>query len=180
MLKLNIQPVEFYDENLNEFVTIPGLKLVLEHSLYTISKWESRWMKPFIATKDKTNSEMLDYILCMDVTDNLTMETIHSIQQTDLTRILTYIDSSMTATTFNDTDSGSKSREIITSELIYYWMIALQIPLECEHWHLNRLMTLIKICNIKNSPPKKQNKQAMLNNQRELNKQRRAQNNSTG
>lgn len=179
MLKLNIKPVEFYDDNLCEFITVPGLKLTLEHSLYTISKWESRWMKPFMGNNEKSDDEILDYILCMDITETLTIESIQNIQQVDLSRILTYINSNMSATTFNNSGSG-KSNEIVTSELIYYWMITLQIPLDCEHWHLNRLMTLIRICNIKNSPPKKQDKQAALSRQRELNKQRKMQNNSTG
>lgn len=179
MLKLNINPVEVYNEITEEFVTTPGLKLRLEHSLYTISKWESRWMKPFLGIREKTDSELLDYIICMDTTETLTLDAVQQISQNDLTRILTYINSSMTATTFGKAND-SKNKEIITSELIYYWMIALQIPLECEHWHLNRLMTLIKICNIKNSPTKKQNTQTMLAEQRELNKKRRMQHNSTG
>jgi hypothetical protein len=180
MLKLNIQPVEFFDETSGEFKTHPGLKLTIEHSLYTISKWESRWMKPYLSNKEMSDEELLDYILCMDNTNTLTMDILQTMQQTDLNRIIAYINSNMTATTFNNNGDNGKSREIITSELIYYWMIALQIPLECEHWHLNRLMTLIRICNIKNSPPKKQNRQTMLANQRELNKQRKMQNNSTG
>lgn len=180
MLKIIIPDQEYYDELLDEFVTISELKLTLEHSLYTISKWESRWMKPFLGPNDKTDSEILDYILCMDLTETLTMDRIQKIPQMDLNRILTYINASMTATTFNESEGVSRNREIVTSELIYYWMIALQIPLECEHWHLNRLMTLIKICNIKNSPKKKQNTQAMLDKRKELNKQRKMQNNSTG
>lgn len=179
MLKLNINPVEIYDELIDEFIVKPGLSLILEHSLYTISKWESRWMKPFLGKNEKTDDELLDYIICMDVTETLTLDAVQRIHQTDLVRIMTYINSSMTATTFSTVDNG-KSNELITSELMYYWMIALQIPLDCEHWHVNRLMTLIKICNIKNSPNKKQNAQTMLANQRELNKQRRMQNNSTG
>lgn len=136
-------------------------------------------MTPFMGNNNKTDAELLDYIICMDTTGTLTMETLQSISQTDLGRIMTYINSSMTATTFNGGDKG-KNREIITSELIYYWMIALQIPLECEHWHLNRLMTLVKICNIKNSPNNKQSMQTTLSQQRELNKQRKMQHNSTG
>lgn len=179
MLKLNINPVEVYNEITEEFVTTPGLKLRLEHSLHTISKWESRWLKSFMNTIDKTDEELLDYIICMDTTETLTMDAVCQITKSDLNRILTYINSSMTATTFSKVEK-EKNKEIITSELIYYWMIALQIPLECEHWHINRLMTLIKICNIKNSPNKKQNKQTAMTNQRELNKQRRMQQNSTG
>lgn len=179
MLKLNIQSVEFYDDLLGEFVTLPGLNLILEHSLHTISKWESRWLKPFMSNTQKTDDELLDYILCMDTTNTLSMDTIQNISQVDLGRIMTYINSSMTATTFNGGDKG-KSREIITSELIYYWMITLQVPLECEHWHLNRLMTLIKICNIKNSPNNKQSMQTTLSQQKELNRQRKMQHNSAG
>lgn len=180
MLKLNIKASEFYDENTCEFIKTPGLKLTLEHSLYTISKWESRWMKSFLNSKNLTDDELLDYILCMDLTETLTLDIIHTIPQVDLQRIVTYINSTMTATTFNDEGSKGANREIITSELIYFWMISYQIPLDCEHWHLNRLMTLIKICNIKNSPPKKQNRQAMLDKRKELNKQRRMQGHSTG
>lgn len=137
-------------------------------------------MKPFLGNKEITDDELLDYIMCMDTTDKLSIDIIQNIQQTDLSRIIAYINSNMTATTFNNQGDNGKSKEIVTSELIYYWMIALQIPLECEHWHLNRLMTLIRICNIKNSPAKKQNRQTAMANQRELNKQRRMQNNSTG
>lgn len=180
MLKIHIKPVEFYDEITCQFMSTPDIRLILEHSLYTISKWESRWMKPFLGSQEKTDEEVLDYILCMDTTDTLTMDIIQIIQKEDLSRILQYIESNMTATTFGEVDTKSSKREIITSELIYYWMISLQIPLECEHWHINRLMTLIKICNIKNSPAKKQNRQEMLSRQKELNRQRRMQNNSTG
>lgn len=179
MLKLNIQPVEYFDEDKCEFIYTPELRLRLEHSLYTISKWEARWLKPFLGANEKSDEEILDYIICMDTTETLTLDAVQRIRKTDLSRIIAYINSSMTATTFSTNEQG-KSRETVTSELIYYWMIALQIPLECEHWHLNRLMTLIRICNIKNSPAKKQDRKAMLARQRELNKQRRMQSNSTG
>ena len=179
MLKLHIESRDFYDDDKGEFITVPGLDLTLEHSLYTISKWESRWMKPFLSKTERTDDEMLDYILCMDITGNLKMSNILNITTTDLNRITQYINAKMTATTISDNDK-SNSKEIVTSELIYYWMIALQIPLECEHWHINRLITLIKICNIKNSPKKKQNTQAAMAEQRRLNKERRMQHNSTG
>lgn len=136
-------------------------------------------MKPFLSKNEMSDEELLDYIMCMDTTNKLTIDILQNMQQTDLSRIITYINASMTATTFNNVDKGV-NKEIATSELIYYWMIALQIPLECERWHLNRLMTLIKICNIKNAPAKKQDRQTMLANRRELNKQRMMQNNGTG
>lgn len=158
----------------------PELNLVLEHSLYTISKWESRWMKPFMGKNEKTDDEILDYVLCMDLSETLTLNDLSCIPSYEFKRIMDFMNSAMTATTFSEVDDASRSREIITSELIYYWMIALQIPLECEHWHLNRLMTLIKICNIKNAPPKKQNMSKTLAKQRELNKQRRMSTSSTG
>lgn len=180
MFKLNIPPGDYFNEITNEFVSIPGVSLRLEHSLYTISKWESRWLKPFMSNVKKTDSELLDYIICMDISEQLNMSNINQINQHDINRIMQYIEANMTATTFSETKQTTSNREIITSELIYYWIITFNIPIDCEHWHLNRLMTLIKICNIKNSPNKKQDRQTALSKQRAMNKERRQRMESTG
>lgn len=152
--------------------------LTLEHSLVSISKWEAKWHKPFISKEPKTTEELLDYVRCMTLTQNVDPLVYNFIDNSVLKQITDYIEDSMTATWFSE-DKKPPSREIVTSELIYYWMVALQIPFECQKWHLNRLMTLIKICSIKNDPSK--NKKKMSAKERSaLNKARRAKHHSKG
>ena len=156
MLIITIPKGEIYDEKNNRFIELKKEQtLQLEHSLVSLSKWESKWCKPFLSKKDKSNEEILDYIKCMTITQNVNPETYLFLSQNNIREINTYIDAPMTATTFSNEKPGKSNREIVTSELIYYWMIALNIPPEYQKWHLNRLLTLIKICNIKNQPPKK-------------------------
>lgn len=168
MFEIKIPDIEEYDEIEQKFVYIKERILKLEHSLYSISKWESKWHKPFLSS-EKTNDELLDYVRCMNVLDD---DPIEYIPNQIIEMINDYINDSMTATWFNDRDQKSPSREIITSELIYYWMIAYQIPFECEHWHLNRLLTLIRVCSIKNQPAKKMSREEILRQNRALNEQR--------
>ncbi len=182
MLQIKIQPKEFWDEEKEEFVT-KGVEQVLqlEHSLVSISKWESKWNKPFLNKKDdvKTTEQTLDYIKCMTITQNVKDETYNSLTVSDIEAINNYIAHPMTATTFNELNQSS-SREIITSELIYYWMISLNIPMECQKWHINRLLTLIRVCNIKNGPNKKVSKKELASKYASLNAARRQQLNSRG
>lgn len=173
MLKITIGDTESYDEEKNEFSVIPGdCELLLEHSLLSLSKWESDYQKPFLAASEKTNAEMYGYLKAMVVTgnpddlDGCTTEVIRKIQA--------YIDSPQSATTFGQMPGRRGPGEVITSELIYYWMIAFNIPFECERWHLNRLFSLIRICNIKSNPPKKMSRNEIAQRNRELNEQRRA------
>lgn len=146
--------MEYYDEVKNEFVYTKEQTLQLEHSLVSLSKWESKWHKPFLSPDDKSSEEVIDYVKCMTITQNVKPEVYNYLTKGNLEDINNYIDNPMTATTFNS-ERKSPSREIITSEIIYYWMITLNIPFECQKWHLNRLLTLIKVCNIKSNPPKK-------------------------
>lgn len=178
MLEVLIEGCEQYDESINSFIQIKSQTLKLEHSLLSISKWESKWHKPFVNKETKTTEEVIDYIKCMTI--NNVDDAIYKCIDDNVFKIINeYISDSMTATTFNDINSGS-SREIITSEIIYYWMIAHNIPFECEKWHLNRLLTLIKVCNNKNNPGKKMSRSEIIQRNKELNNKRRMAMNSKG
>lgn len=163
---------ELFDEVNNEFITSKAQTLQLEHSLVSLSKWESKWCKPFLTKDIKTHEESIDYIRCMTITQNVDPIVYRFITNEEMDQVNRYIKAPMTATTFSN-NKESINREIITSEIIYYWMIALNIPFECQKWHLNRLITLINVCNIKNTPPKKMNKRDIMRRNRALNEARR-------
>lgn len=156
MLTLTIPEIEYWDEIKEEFVYQPEVILKLEHSLLSISKWESKWNKPFLSNYEKTHEETIDYIRCMLLNKNVGDDILYRLPDNIVHVITDYINAPMSASKVNDNKtSEGHSREQITSELIYYWMIAMNIPFECQKWHLNRLLTLIRICNAKNTPPKK-------------------------
>ena len=179
-LKIQISP-EMWDEKNGVFVEPKYRILTLEHSLVSLSKWESKWCKPFLDEKrTMTTEESIDYIKCMTLTQNVPPDTYDHISQENVDEVSKYIGAPMTATWFSDDKKGGRNKEIVTSELIYYWMIALNIPLDCQKWHLNRLMTLIRVCNIKNAPPKKMSKRATASKYAALNAARRQQYNSKG
>lgn len=181
MLQLTIPAFEQWDERKETFIKTKGQTLQLEHSLVSLSKWESKWNKPFLSKGDKTYEETLDYIKCMTITQSVDPNIYNGLTQDHIDQINKYIEAPMTATTFAETKGGKNNREIVTSELIYYWMIALNIPLDpCQKWHLNRLLTLIRVCNVKNAPPKKMSKRATVNSYAQLNAARRQQLNSKG
>lgn len=171
---------EFYDEKNKQFVFPDEFTLELEHSLASLSKWESREEKPFLAKDDKTNQQTLDYLRDMVLTPNVPEEVFKRFTPGNLSDVNDYINAKMTATWFNEFGGRRGSPEVITAELIYYWMVAHQIPFECQHWHLNRLITLIRVCNEKNKPQKKMPRQTAIQRQRELNAQRRAQHGTRG
>ena len=171
---------EGWDEQKQEFVEPKIQVLQLEHSLVSLSKWESKWCKPFLSKSNKTSEEILDYIKCMTVTQNVKPEVYDHLTRENIDQINAYIEAPMTATTFTDDKTGKNSREIVTSELIYYWMIVLQIPPEYQKWHLNRLLTLIRVCNVKNAPPKKMSKRDIMSRNAQLNAARRKQLNTKG
>lgn len=181
MLRIEI-PVapEGWDEAKQEFVEAETVTMELEHSLVSISKWESKWCKAFLSKQDKTLEETLDYIKCMTITEDVDPHVYDLLTNENMKAINSYIESPMTATYFSEQKSKGGSREVITSELIYYWMIALQIPFECQHWHLNRLLTLVRVCNLKNQPPKKMSRRDIMSRNASLNAARRQQFNSRG
>ena len=180
MLQITIPAREMWDERNNEFVYTNAQTLQLEHSLISLSKWESKWNKPFLSKESKTYEEILDYVKCMTLTQKVSPEIYANLTDENMRDIQRYIEAPMTATTFSEEKNTKGNREIVTSELIYYWMIALGIPLECEKWHLNRLLTLVRVCNIKNSPPKKMGKNAIVSRNASLNAARRKRLNSKG
>lgn len=172
---------EEWDPVKEEFVVPEYATLKLEHSLISLSKWESKWCKPFYSKKAKTAEETIDYVKCMTITPNVDPSVYLKLTQGNLNEILKYIEAPMTATHFsNNEEKGTINRETVTSELIYYWMVALNIPFECEKWHINRLITLIRVCNVKNQPPKKMSKRQIMSRNAALNAARRKQLNSKG
>ena len=173
MLELVIPETEQYDEANDRFITTKKQVLRLEHSLVSLSKWESKWHKPFLTKEPKTVEETIDYIKCMTTTQNVDDSVYKYITNENLGLVREYIESEMTATKFSKDDKKTTSREIITAEIIYYWMIALNIPFECQKWHLDRLLTLINVCNIKNTPPKKTGKRELMSRNAALNASRR-------
>lgn len=171
---------EEWDEGKQEFVIPKCQTLQLEHSLVSLSKWESKWCKPFLSKTDKTDEEILDYIKCMTITQNVKPEIYDMFTSDNYRQVNEYINAPMTATTFSDSKPQKGKQEIITSEVIYGWMVALQIPPEYAKWHLNRLLTLIRVCNINNTPPKKKSKRDTANRYAAMNAARRKQMNSRG
>ena len=180
MLEIIIPETEQWDEVNQEFITSNRQILRLEHSLVSLSKWESKWKKPFLSNEEKTYEETIDYIKCMTLTQNVNDTVYNLLDKDNIEKINKYIGDPMTATTFKEDPNKKGGREIITSELIYYWMISLNIPFECQKWHLNRLLTLIKVCGIKNQPPKKMSKKDVMSRNAALNAARRKQMNSRG
>ena len=180
MLQIIVPPIEEWNESKQEFVYLKGCTLQLEHSLVSISKWESKWNKVFLSKREKTTEEVLDYIRCMTITQNVNPEIYMRLTDENIKQINEYIEAPMTATYFSEDSTRRTSREQVTSELIYYWMISFNIPLECQKWHLNRLLTLIKVCNIKNQPPKKKNTMEIMSRNAALNEARKKQLNTKG
>lgn len=183
MLTITVPETEFYDQSKEVFTVAPEVTLELEHSLASLSKWESIYEKPFLKDDEKTDEETLGYIKAMTLTPGIPDEVYNRLTPDHISEIGNYMSAKMTATWFAENKFAPKkpkSREIITAELIYYWMISLNIPIECEHWHLSKLFTLIRVCSEKNSPPKKMSRREIAERNRQLNEQRRAQMKTTG
>jgi hypothetical protein len=179
VLKIVVGGDESYNETANEFVVVGGTVIELEHSLVSLSKWESRFEKPFLGKAEKTNEEVLAYIWAM-VLNEVPEETFQKLSDENIKEVNAYMDAKQTATWFRDERSAPSSREIITAELIYYWMITFQIPWEAQYWHLNRLFTLIRVCNMKQAKPKRMSRAEIASRNRELNAQRKAQLGTSG
>lgn len=171
---------ELWDEENEEFKYGEPKTINLEHSLVSISKWESKWCKPFLSTADKTPEEWLDYIRCMTITKNVSPETYKRMSTKNFQDILEYMNAPMTATTIRSTAPARPNREVVTSELIYYWMLSFRIPFECQKWHLNRLLTLIRVCDVKNQKPKKMSQREIASKYASLNAARKLKYNTKG
>lgn len=185
MLEIVVPEGEFFDEAKNEFVYVDQTVLQLEHSLISLSKWESKHHRAFLKKNPpKTYEETVDYIRCMTINSKVDPEVYRHLGSANIQKIHDYIDNPMTAVYFPKEKEGAHNRDTVTSELIYYWMIACGIPFECQKWHLNRLMALIKVCNIKNSqkPGRKQRRmdRDSIRARNELNEARLKKYNTTG
>ena len=179
MLTLTIPSVELYDEDTNTFNNSKEQILQLEHSLVSLSKWEAKWEKPFLTKDPRTTEEDIDYIRCMTLTQNVDQLVYQAIDNSHIQKVSEYIDKAMSATTIRSDGKGN-GREVVTAEIIYYWMITLDIPFECQKWHLNRLLTLVNVCSVKNQPPEKMGRNEILQRNRDLNNARRKAMNSKG
>lgn len=175
MLTIEIPESEDYDQRTDIFTYYPAQTVSFEHSLVSLSKWESKWKKPFLSEVEKTAEETLDYLRCMTISKNVDQRIYDRIARSPaiMRRINEYIGDPMTATTFTEDKNQKRNREIVTSEIIYYWMIACEIPFECQKWHLNRLLTLVRVCSIKNQPQKKMSKGEIMRQNSALNAARR-------
>lgn len=184
MLKIDVPGEEFYDEENERFIELKPTTLLLENSLIAISKWESKYHVPFLENDEKTKEQWAYYVQCMTINSNVDPLIYKFIQDDQMEEIMDYIKDPMTATWFSDDSKSNKKKvkkEIVTSELIYYWMIALNIPSEYEKWHIQRLITLVRICNIKNSSDsKKLSKRETLQDYDALNEARKAKFNTKG
>jgi len=180
MLQITIPATEWFDSGSQTFIQTKEQTLQLEHSLVSLSKWESKWNKPFLSKGDKTIEETVDYIRCMTITQNVDPNVYLGITDSIVEQVMAYIDAPMTATTFNEEKTKGGRSETVTAEIIYYWMITLNIPFECQKWHLNRLLTQIRVCNIKNNPPKKMGRKELMARNRALNASRRQALNTKG
>jgi hypothetical protein len=180
MLRILISGEEVFNEKTQTFDSFEDVVLELEHSLISLSKWESEYQKPFLSDKGKTSEETFGYLKAMVVTPNGDPDALYRCSQENIEEIQAYIESSQSATTFGSMPERRGPSEVITSELIYYWMVAFNIPFECQYWHLNRLLSLIRICNVKNAPPKKMSRNEIAQRNRDLNAKRRAELNTRG
>lgn len=174
MLEITVPARELWDEKNEVFVSTKEITLKLEHSLVSITKWEEKWHKPFLETEEKTYEETLDYIRCMTITQNVDPNVYKLLTPNELDKIAEYTSDPMTATWFNDQNSASSKRPHkrgmkVTAEVIYYWMISLNIPIEFQKWHLRKLLTLIRVCSEMNAPQKKMSRQEILAQNRALN-----------
>ena len=179
MLYLTVSSGEIFDEATWTFTEIKPTVIQLEHSLLAISKWESKWKKPFMSTKQKTDEEFRDYVRCMTINRNVDPNVYYRLTASDYRKIDDYIHDPMTATVFRNTKKDRPSSKVVTSEQIYFWMCQAQIPFEAEKWHLNRLMTLIRIYSVENNP-KKMSKNDIYKDNKALNAARKAQHHSRG
>ena len=178
-IEISIPETRLWDPVKEEFLYVKSQKLLLEHSLLSISKWEAKWKKPYL-NSDKTPIEVVDYIRCMTLTKNVDPNVYYAIPATELEKLQNYIVDPMTATTITNHEQKRPGREVITAEILYWQMAKLNIDLEWEKRHLNRLITLIQVCAIKSQPPKKMSKRDIARQNKALNAARRKQHHTRG
>lgn len=176
MLEMTISEKEFYQEHTSKFIQIPECKVTLEHSLISLAKWESKWQVPFFDGKPKTPTQNLDYIRCMVVGNIKDDRIFDHLSEEEVLQIQSYMAAPMTATTFSERNKSKRKvkKETMTAEVIYARMCTHNISFECQKWHLNRLLTLIRVCDLRDSPPEKMSKKETSMWYAEQNANRRA------
>lgn len=179
MLELHVLMSESYNEDTEEFIT-DIVKVQLEHSLVSLSKWESHFEKPFLGQSEKTTEESFWYIRAMVLTPDVPQEVFDNLTAEHYDAVNKYVTAPMTATTFREEPNKKRNQEIITAEVIYHWIISSNISWDCQYWHLNRLIALVRVCNAKNTPAKKMSPQEIARRNRDLNAQRKAELNTKG
>lgn len=172
MLTLEVKGRRLWDEKNQEFLYPKDHVLIMEHSLVSVSKWESIWCKPFLGKDPMTSEQTISYIKCMTITKNVDPNIYLCMTNEHIDKVKEYIEAPMTATTIREEETKGSSK-VVTSELIYYWMLSLNIPVEFQKWHFNRLLTLIKVCNAENKPPKKMSKNEIYARNAKLNAERK-------
>lgn len=180
MLEITIPETEYFDDSRQCFITSHEQKLRLEHSLVSIAKWESKWHKPFLGKTRHTFEESIDYVRCMTITQNVDPDIYYGLTDENFRTIEEYMEDKHTATWFRNDGNRRASREIVTAEIVYYWMTEFGIPFDCDKWHFNRLMTLIRVCSEKQSGGKKMSKKDILRQNSALNAARKKKLNTRG
>lgn len=178
MLPIVVPATELFVEDTNEFIQVKKTVLQLEHSLLSLKKWEAKWCIPFLDGNPKTTEQTIDYIRCMTLTQNVNPYVYGALSAQNLEDINNYIDAPMTATWFVEDKQKKKNKTVrkektITAELVYCWMVMYHIPFECQKWHLNQLITLIRVCNEENNPKKPLKGKALYSRNRALNEARK-------
>jgi len=173
MLEIFVEEGELFDESTLRVIKTNPIHLKLEHSLLSIAKWESKWHIPFLQESERTQEQFLDYVRCMTITQNVEPSVYKILPAKTIYEIKSYIDDPMTATWFNKESNSKKGGRVVTSELVYCWMAQCQIPFDCEKWNFNRLITLIRVCSIENSPKKKMSGKNVLKQNASLNAKRK-------
>lgn len=182
MLEITIPGSEDFDEVTNEFKSVKGGKLYLEHSLRSISAWEAKFKKPYLSDKQKTTAESIYYVKCMTINKKEVDDSLYlRLTFEDFKKINDYCEDPMTATTITDRSNKKPGKSIITSEEIYWQMSQYNLDPEFyEKWHFNRLVTLLRICSIRSNPNDKMSKKDILAQNRALNAARRRKHGTRG
>jgi hypothetical protein len=188
MLQVDVPGRELWDAKNEVFINTKPVHLTLEHSLVSIAKWESTWERSFLKNGAQTKEQMEDYIRCMTLTQNVDPGIYKTLPDSVFQQVSEYIQKPMTATYFPPDERQGGMRDVVTAELIYYWMIANNIPFDpCQKWHLNRLMALIRVCSLKNAEanadPKKRRRMSsaeIMRRNAKLNEERLKKYNTTG
>lgn len=155
------------------------VRLQFEHSLRSLSKWESKNKIAFLAGREKTPAQMVDYYRCMLLSPE-DPDLVYLLDPSQMEELTNYINENQTASSVPNEGPTQYNPETTTSELVYFWMTALKINWEAQDWHFSRLMMLVQITSYKQQPPKKRNPREVLSDMRRENERRKKLFNTSG